>query len=713
MKVTFTCKSEEDADKIYDLLTNPSSGCNVLSGSKVCTNYYSDLPDVWEFNLTQKEFEKVLELPGVVYGTPNLGKPKTMSYIKVGQKGIPRLASYRTTFSNNNSVTECIPHSLLYCQDYDVKFTHQSPTDGSEIVSLSSIDCSNVDIIILDSGVDITHRDLFDSNGVSRVINFNWTLLRGPNDVINGPQIINTLPADWVLDKDGHGTACASLAAGNRCGFAKNARIYFIKANGLDPNNQGIDIEIALQLVLSFQKSKKLNLHGLDSSRPTIFSNSWGYVGPRALYGIDNSIDNRNFSTVFYLGKRPFNLATGDGLPFTYSPVDSYFRQILDEGVHTLKSAGNGATYLKNDPAITLNTHWFTRNGSWYIIPRTQSNINSYQLNVSYSGFVYGYSGFTAVPYTISYGSPDIGLNTQAPLNFAKTQYPLITVGDIIPVGFNDTDADTYWSAGNAKAAYAALSGNATPSLINGAPYTRYTTLSGPFFVKSAYSNFGPDVEIYAPGNGAWAALSNNKTIVNAPNFTVSGLEKYQFFNGTSSSCPIVAGILATYLAEFPNATNKEARTWLLQSAVSGNIMETIANTLPVNSTGTTTLGTTNVVLNLPFGSNYDNMNEYSYLRLQKADTNYNKANIFDVAFSNRFFDSRNLIAQAYPLRKAIVRTTTEILNFTNTSLISLGGTTQKITHTLPSVPLNQSYEYELVEPNFNLPEIGEGVRLV
>ena len=709
MKVSFTCKTEADADKVYDLLTNPSSGCECLSGSKECTNYYADLPDVWEFDLTPEEMERVLSLPEVTYGGPvGLAKIAPM-YTKVGQTGIPKLASFTTTFDNNNTITSCIPHSMLYCQDIDTFFTQDPKTNGDVVASLSSIDCSNVDIIVVDSGVDGTHDDFKDSLGNSRVVNFNWTLLKDPTNVVSGPQIIASLPANWTSDFNGHGTACASLAAGNRCGFAKRAKIYFLKVNGLDPNNGGLTtIESALKLALSFHKSKKLNLHGLDSTRPTICTNSWGFQGPNTLFAVDNSTDNTNFSSTFQLGKRNFGEVYTEVLNYFDSPSDSYFRQMLDEGMHVLRAAGNNAAYIKNDPATLMNAHFFTRNSVWYVIPRTPSNKNSYTLGQTYNTFTYGINsvGFGNIP--ISYGSPSIGLNTSLPVTYSKEQYPFIIVGDITPVGFNDEDANINWTAGNAKAAFTVLSANTIPGYIKQTASTRYPTLSGPFFIKTSYSNFGPDVDIYTPGNGAWAALTNQANfVVSSPNFQVTPTGKYFFFNGTSSACPIAAGVLGTYLAEYPTKTNKEARFWLLQNAVSGNIMETEKNTLPVNSE---VWG----LLDLPFGSNYNLMNNRGYLRLVQANNGlFRQANIYDVALNHRFFDSANLVAQAFPLRRAVLKSSISTLNYAGTQLINLGGTPNKPSHSIESLPVTQTVAYELVEVGFDTSTLNEGVRLV
>jgi hypothetical protein len=691
MRVSFACKTESDADSVYELLTNTLCGCSVLSGSKQCTNYYPELPDVWEFDLTKEEMEAVLKLPEVTYGGPaGLGKLVPMSYIKVGQRGIPKLASYTSTFNNGNDITSCIPHSLLYCQDVNLKFTQDSLTNGDVVSSLSSIDCSNLDILIIDSGVDGTHDDFKDEQGNSRVINFDWTLLRESFDPVNGDQIITSLPANWTSDFNGHGTACASLVAGNRCGFAKNAKIYFLKVNGLDPNNGGLtSIETALKLAISFHVSKKEGLYGLDPSRPTICSNSWGYQGPSSLYAIDNSEDNKNFSSVFQNGKRVFGTAVSDPMNYFNAAVDGYFRQMLNEGMHVLRAAGNNNNYLKNEytgegddlvyGVTEMPLHFFTgvNDSQWYAIPLTYDNYQSYTPNNIYNGFRYGYGGVSYMVVPVSYSSPNLGFNSQAYGLYTRERLPLIIVGDITPIGTNDADSNIFWTAGNAKAAFNVLSANTIQGYIKNTSATRYTSLSGPFFIKTSYSNFGPDVDIYAPGNGAWAALTNQANFnVNSPNFTITPTGKYYFFNGTSSACPIVAGILGTYLAVFPNKTNREARTWLITNAVSGNIMETQKNTLTVETIPYT--------FELPFGSDYNLMNNRGYLRLVQANNgNFLKANIYDVAFNNRFFDTNNLIAQAYPLRRAVLRSEAVSLSTRDTTLKRQGPTSLRISHAL------------------------------
>jgi subtilisin family serine protease len=675
MKVTITCNNLKDADFVYDLLTIETSGNNILSGHKLCIDEHISLPDIITFDLTKEEVKEIKKLKEVNSVFINDETVK-LDYEKKEIIGIPKLASYTNTFFNNN-ISACIPHSLYYCQNYDLSYTHEFPTNGdiNNLYSLSTIDCSNIDIIVLDSGVDPTHPDFFDEFGNSRVVQFDWTQLKS-GDPVNGTQIILSQSLNYYQDVDGHGTACASLAAGNKCGFAKNAKIYSLRGQGLDPTSDSFNIQQCLELMLSFQKSKKLNLYGLSANRPTIFTNSWGYVGPYIAIDLNfNDINTLNLSDSLDQGYSNYY----SSLNGINSIADSYMRAIISEGVHTLVSAGNSNIYLTNNPISSINAHCFRKTFGEttydFITVRTQQNNNSYILNQTYNSFTYGSTFGVDRQTRYFYSSPNIGLN------FDKNLYPIHIVGDIIPIGYNDNDSNIFWSAGNAKAAFNILSGiNQFEDRIILNDNLRYETLSGAFFIKSAYSSFGPDVDIYAPGNGTWAAMSNQIPSTSYPLITISPSERYWFFNGTSASCPIVAGILATYLSEFPNSSPKEGYDWMQANSIGGNIMETQINTLPVESFN----GTTSYVINMPFGSNLSQMNIDPVYRLQR-DINqlqkYNTGNINDVLFCNRFFNSKNLIAQAYPLRKAVLNTNETEITIGDAVLNRGQVVSKKITH--------------------------------
>jgi hypothetical protein len=661
MIVTITTSSLSASDFIYDLLTTPTSGCSCLSGVKTCIDTHEAIPDILEFDLNPNEIKALEKYDEVL--SVNIDSQEVKLLNIVTQQGIPRLASFTYNFTNNNTVSSSVPHHLYYCQLSALSFTHENPfTNGSELATLSSVDCSNVDIIVMDSGVDITCGDLKDSLGNSTVVQYDWTQLK-EGDPATGTQIVASIPANYHIDYDGHGTACASLAAGKKCGFAKNAKIYSLKANGLDPSNTGFSVTNCLRLALAFQKAKKQNLYGLDSSRPTVFTNSWGYVGPVVALDINHNTLNqpassyentKNFAALFGTGKGgAINFSRWwNDLPGSNSTTDAYFRQIIAEGVHTLVAAGNSNVYLKNNNSINFDLHYFSKNESFYAIPRDSGNNNLFIVNNSYNG--YSFLGTFNAP--ISYSSPNIGQNPTINLLYNKETYPVIIVGDIIPIGKNESDnpENSYWTGGYEKSYFDLLSSyNGTDVIVN--ETTNYNTVSGPFFAKSQYSSFGPDVDVYAPGNAAWAAMTNNISYgsVTVPKFYISNTEKYEFFNGTSAACPIAAGILATFLSKNPYLTPLEAKNWLLTNSVSGNIMETTKNVLNVEN------GTAGS-FDLPFGSNLNLMLSGTKDRLRYGPfigdafgegsqlyNLYRTGNIYNLLFGARFFDSNNIIPQA------------------------------------------------------------------
>jgi subtilisin family serine protease len=196
-------------------------------------------------------------------------------------------------------------------------------------------------------------------------------------------------------------------------------------------------------------------------------------------------------------------------------------------------------------------------------------------------------------------------------------------------------------------------------------------------------------VDVYATGNACWAALSNQKPNPGGALFTVAANNRYQFFNGTSSACPVVAGILGTYLTEFPTTSPGDAKKWLTDNSVKGNIAETRETSLPIDThfnKATNNLQT----LTMPFGpSSPGAIADFPHTRVQFSgtETQYNNgeaATLEDFSFCCRFFNSTNLMPQAYPLRKGIFDTSTSTIDRFNTTLRLSADTDLPKTHDLP-----------------------------
>ena len=139
-----------------------------------------------------------------------------------------------------------------------------------------SLDGTGVDIIVIDSGIEPDHPEFAvnpDGTGGTRVVDFDWSSL-GVSGVYDSEYY-----GGYLGDSDGHGSHCASIAAGNTCGWASGAAIYSIRIfAGYDIKRNvylsAIDSDYAFDLVKAFHLRKLAE----GNIRPTICTNSWGYA---------------------------------------------------------------------------------------------------------------------------------------------------------------------------------------------------------------------------------------------------------------------------------------------------------------------------------------------------------------------------------------------------------------------------------------------------
>ena len=210
-----------------------------------------------------------------------------------------------------------------------------------------TLDGSNVDVIILDTGIQANHPEWQDASGVSRFKNINW---------FTYTNTVGTQPTGFYTDVDGHGTACAGVAVGKTFGWAKNANIYSITTYN-NPGNE-IDYSIAVQLIKKFHQQKPIN-PATGVKNPTIvnmsFTQYWSgttldythnfityrnvrynTVSPSAIPGGD--FPNYNYGLVFYPGQPLFG---GGRLPRRNNQLDVPVQDLLDTGIVVVIAAAN------------------------------------------------------------------------------------------------------------------------------------------------------------------------------------------------------------------------------------------------------------------------------------------------------------------------------------------------------------------------------------
>jgi serine protease len=107
-------------------------------------------------------------------------------------------------------------------------------------------------------------------------------------------------------------------------------------------------------------------------------------------------------------------------------------------------------------------------------------------------------------------------------------------------------------AAGNSASDACTVSPAATPAAITVAATNRYDQQAG-------FSNYGPCVDLYAPGSGIRSAWSSSDT-------------SYAEASGTSMSGPHVAGAAALYLESHPEASPDDVAQALLAAATAGRL---------------------------------------------------------------------------------------------------------------------------------------------
>lgn len=204
-----------------------------------------------------------------------------------------------------------------------------------------AIDGTGVDVVIQDSGIDPGHPDWNDVNGVSRLQQINWYTESG---------LPGTQSVDHYRDLDGHGSHCASIAAGLVYGWAKGAHIYSQKLAGLETlqgsDGTGISIADAFDTIRLWHLAK-------TNGRPTVVNMSWGYGanvtgdpdsgiyrGTSWTWGVDYT-DRTTLMESTGVSENFFGGGTSHKIPVRITSVDAEVDDMITDGIHVCIAAGN------------------------------------------------------------------------------------------------------------------------------------------------------------------------------------------------------------------------------------------------------------------------------------------------------------------------------------------------------------------------------------
>ena len=343
-RYTISATSPEAWHRIHNLLTHASCEECVPDRHVCCTNSKDHSPTRSTYELTEEEAETLSNHPDVAWielshaDNPEAfpvpqhatvqdrfggDKVKTYRYLtgvgsSIGEVNRTNWGVYRTGFSTYG---DAHPNNI-----YGYIYPQQISADG--VAYEYVYDGSNVDVVIMDSGVFAAHPEFRNDDGTSRVrdivldapllidptwftVTNNYTYTRwdgvtgiatdkalewwrfaaqrSPQFASIGTVNINSAHtadragmgrSSYVSLASGHGTAAASVVAGKAFGLAFKSIIWSMPCVS---DNVGMDIENAYDLIKLFHKHKPVD-PTLGVKKPTVINSSWGYQAAARAY---------------------------------------------------------------------------------------------------------------------------------------------------------------------------------------------------------------------------------------------------------------------------------------------------------------------------------------------------------------------------------------------------------------------------------------------
>jgi hypothetical protein len=406
-----------------------------------------------------------------------------------------------------------------------------------------NLDGTGVDIIVIDTGVEPDHPEFAvnaDGSGGSRVVDFNWYNLGVPGIYES------SYYGGYMGDSDGHGSNCASIAAGNTCGWASGSKIYSIRIfagtriYGSATSLGAINSDVCFDLVRAFHLAKQA---AAISNNVTEFTANY-------TVSLGHSID----ATSLY---------------------------------YQLKASGNTNGHVR--PTICTNS-WGYRSSypvfSYANYRGSQISITSYSQGAAY-GMVNYQHPYSQVSY-LDQSANNCGAAGVIMLGAAGNYYHKIDV----PGG---ADYNNYYQFGpNAVYYHRGQSPTSASTFITVGAIDNATAREQ----KVYFSESGPRVDVYAPGvmiMGAYANKPYQTAAVADPRASGYYLNK---ISGTSQATPQVTGMLACVLQARPNMTGEEARKFIATHSVNGSLTFTGTDNY---SNQNSLQGSANRILQTPF----------------------------------------------------------------------------------------------------------------
>lgn len=232
------------------------------------------------------------------------------------------------------------------------------------------LDGTGVDVVIQDTGIQADHPEFNDPKGVNRVQQINWYTASG---------VPGTMPSQFYADDQGHGTHVAGIVAGKTYGWAKNARIYMVKVEGLG-DQTGIDVPDCFDVITGWHLNKPIDPK-TGYRRPTIVNASWGYGG--AYWNLAGGV-YRGKPWTGTTARADYGMGQGPYFPARVSAADVALEEMIAAGVHVCIAAGNDGMKIDVPGGLDYNNTWTDGSYSYYY----QQGSSPYSLNANMIGSI-------------------------------------------------------------------------------------------------------------------------------------------------------------------------------------------------------------------------------------------------------------------------------------------------------------------------------------
>tara|TARA_R100000773_G_scaffold9321_1_gene8838 strand:- start:466 stop:2409 length:1944 start_codon:yes stop_codon:yes gene_type:complete len=571
-RYTLSVTSPEYWSEIHEALIVDSNQDGIPDRKVTCSNSKSFSPTRSTYELTEEEAAEIAKHPKVQwielspednpdhYPNPSPASKRYLSNVKIYRDlGTHGPSASNPPLSDLNRTNWAMKRVGIDTNGdfYGTSVGNIASVNGNLDYSLTG---KNIDIIIQDSGILASHPEFLDGTGKSRVRDI---VLDGPyyidksyfdtnNHTFTRPDgrvgITTTSAIAWWENNSsrsatfqsygtvnipsgyteakamgvgigtvhsitsGHGTACASLAAGKNFGLAFEANIW---------NMPGIGDAVNLTPITNYELMNLFNILKPVNSEtgvknPTVINGSWGY---QAAFSIANTVSYKfRGSTGTFLGGASVTdqvTAMKHGLN---NQVTGAFRS------WSSSSRSNSTDTAGNEMMTGGNIHYVAAAGN-----------NNQRLGVGADD-----------PDRLNYMS-DNYYGTTDP----RSEFPSGTV----PCNHRD------WMTPQGLGFIEAADPNFHPTICVGAMDDEVNVdLSER---KASYSNNGPGIDVWAPADETLAAGLTGQASYEDFQRRDNNVFFDANFNGTSAAAPVVTGLVALYLQGNPTATQRQVKNFI------------------------------------------------------------------------------------------------------------------------------------------------------